>query len=147
MAADFTYTNSFLNLSYEFIRSFDETTVQNNGSTFTTAAQGNDITTLYQRGEGHAVTVGYIWGDQFLVNLRNPGKYDDSWPQSYQPYVRYDVWNPNLDASDVKTDVWSIGANIFFTQTTKFQLQASRIHNRAVEGNFREVLAQFQFGF
>lgn len=151
IAADATYTNSFLNFSYEFVRSFDETTAQAVVPAGFTDAQAiealNNPATKKQRGTGHAVTVGYIWGDQFLANLRNPGKFDDSWPTSYQPYVRYDVWDPDSDTTDDSTDVWSLGANIFFTQTTKFQIQASRINNRAVDGLFREVLAQFQFGF
>ena len=148
---DISYTHSPFTATYEFVASADNTTTNRVYDKALTLAQNNargyGTDTSKLEGFGHALTLGYIFGEQFLSNnVRDGGKWDDSWPQSFQPYVRYDTWNPNRDENHEVRNI-SVGANLFFAQTTKFQVQASQIYSEITDQRNRELLAQFQYVF
>ncbi len=113
--------------------------------------------------DSHTGTFFLSFGEQFVSGFRNQGRYDDWWPKTYQPFVRYDRFNPDLDAKGDKSvvnEVFTAGLNIFFAETTKFQLNYNHGKNRAnsdkpvtdprgvvQKRETNEILAQVQFGF
>lgn len=89
----------------------------------------------FKRGIGQYVNFGYTWGEQFLNSSKQQGKFDDYWPLSYQAFVRYDVWDPNASKATARTDnndrkryTTTLGLNVFFAETTKFQI--NYLHTR-----------------
>ena len=148
---DVYYNHNPFGVTYEAVRGIDG---RNYG---TTVATPN-----YQEveSEGQTVTVYYNIGDQFLYANSalgtipvSEGRFDDWWPKSYQPFLRFDHWDPavNRKHSAVfgwKQDITTVGLNVFFAQTTKFQLTYNIINsqNPALHDN-NQLLAQFQFGF
>lgn len=99
---------------------------------------------------GHTVTFFFNWGEQFLKGYRAQGSYDDWWPLSVQPFLRWDTWDPNIEVDDNEIDVYTAGVNVFFARTTKLQLNANRTLNRNLHGDKRTiyaVLAQVQYAF
>lgn len=111
------------------------------------------------KAEGHTLTVFYTLGDQFYNSIKSNAKFDDFWPKSLQGYYRYDRFNPNtkqndyLDLSNGRTgeyDIHSLGLNLFFAQTTKFQLQLNHYNfelETAAQKDSNELQAQFQYTF
>ncbi|WP_283147865.1 hypothetical protein [Silvimonas soli] len=109
------------------------------------------------KGTSNTFTAFYTWGEQFLNSSKTQAKYDDYWPKSYQTFVRWDQWNPNTGlptSKSAKSTIATVGLNVFFAQTTKFQLNFNRylyenavIANPATKSDISELLAQFQFGF
>jgi hypothetical protein len=109
----------------------------------------------------HTATFFLSFGEQFEAGFKNQGKYDDWWPKTYQPFVRIDTFDSDIHKADTRTDTYTAGLNIFFAETTKFQLNYNRVITWAykdnppqpdprVQANQRfqnQVLAQFQFGF
>ena len=103
-----------------------------------------------RNGRADTATVFYSFGEQFLNSIKNQGKFDDWWPKTYQPFIRYDRYDPNVDVGDNHIELYTAGLNIFFAETTKFQLNATRrIQHTAPNQSTPsgEALAQFQFGF
>jgi hypothetical protein len=86
----------------------------------------------FKRGLGQYINLGYTWGEQFLSSSRNQGKYDDYWPKSYQAFVRFDSWDPNRSAVVVNDRklATTLGLNVFFAETTKFQLNYIRTRSQ-----------------
>ncbi|GGP22719.1 DUF3138 domain-containing protein [Silvimonas iriomotensis] len=109
------------------------------------------------KGTSNTFTAFYTWGEQFLNSSKSQAKYDDYWPKSYQAFARWDQWNPNTslsEAKSAKSTIATLGLNVFFAQTTKFQLNFNRylyenaaVANPATKSDISELLAQFQFGF
>ena len=104
------------------------------------------------------------FGTQFVAGYNAQAKFDDYWPKTYQPFVRYDYFNPNIDKHQGKVDILTFGFNIFLAETTKFQINYARRHDtsglplivgaaspfinsKLPYGVQNELLAQFQFGF
>jgi hypothetical protein len=104
------------------------------------------------------------FGTQFVAGYNAQAKFDDYWPKTYQPFVRYDYFNPNIDQHAGRVDILTLGFNIFLAETTKFQLNYARRHDtsglplvvgaaspfinqKQPFGVQNELLAQFQFGF
>jgi Phosphate-selective porin O and P len=86
----------------------------------------------FRRGVGQYINLGYTWGEQFLSSSRNQGKFDDFWPKSYQAFLRFDSWDPNrsgLVINDRKLAT-TLGLNVFFAETTKFQINYIRTRNQ-----------------
>jgi hypothetical protein len=110
--------------------------------------------------EGKTLTLYYNFGDQFLYANSalgtipvSEGRFDDWWPKSYQPFLRFDYWNPAVNRTNNalfgwKQNITTVGLNVFFAQTTKFQLNYNIINsqNPTLHDN-NQLLAQFQFGF
>ena len=84
------------------------------------------------RGRGQYIDFGYTWGEQFLSSSEQQGKYDDAWPLSYQAFVRFDQWDPNASPTVVNDRVYTttIGLNVFFAETSKFQINYLRGRNQ-----------------
>jgi hypothetical protein len=154
IGGDIYYNHWPFGLTYEYIRGQDEITPG---------------TTPDQPGrkkidsDSHTGTFFLSFGEQFVAGFRNQGRYDDWWPKTYQPFLRYDRFNPDLDSKgdkSVVTEVFTAGLNIFFAETTKFQLNFNHTKNRAYKDapqpnprlavakrDSNEILAQVQFGF
>ncbi|TCB50526.1 carbohydrate porin [Acinetobacter terrestris] len=111
------------------------------------------------KAEGHTFTAFYTLGDQFYNSIKSNAKFDDFWPKSIQGYYRYDSYNPNknqknyLDSASGRIgeyDIHSLGLNLFFAQTTKFQLQLNHYTydiEAAAQKDTNELQAQFQYTF
>lgn len=111
------------------------------------------------KAEGHTFTVFYTLGDQFYNSIKSNAKFDDFWPKSVQGYYRYDSYNPNknqqnfLDTASGRIgeyDIHSLGLNLFFAQTTKFQLQLNHYSydiEVVAQKDTNELQAQFQYTF
>jgi hypothetical protein len=96
--------------------------------------------------DAHTVTLFLSFGEQFVGGFRNQGRYDDWWPKTYQPFVRFDRFDPNKDASNDAVTVITLGANLFVAETSKFQLNLNWQDDEHTEVT-REILAQAQVGF
>lgn len=115
---------------------------------------------------GQTLTLFYNWGEQFVKGYRAQGRFDDWWPLSIQPFLRWDRWDPNVDVHNDEIDVWSGGINVFFASTTKVQLdgnltvrngpagvvyqQIAGVTSTATPSSTRKVAgvqAQIQYGF
>jgi len=132
---DVYYNHWPFGFTYEYARLFD--TTWNNG------AKGVDR-------ESHVATAFFSFGQQFLTSIKNTGKYDDWWPKTFQPFFRYDFYDPNLAAYNDYSEILTAGFNVFFAETTKFQLNLNdRRQHYATAGTAesQEALAQFQYGF
>ncbi len=137
---DVTYAHNPYSLTYEYVVGVTDSLV---------GATARNQTT---RSVGHQATAGYLFGEQFVSSSKTQGKWDDAWPLSYQPYVRYDLLDKNTDegVTSDRTRIVSIGINVFFAQTTKFQIQASRATAEQVGSggdSYNELVTQFQYGF
>jgi len=88
------------------------------------------------------------FGEQFVAGFRNQGRYDDWWPKTYQPFVRFDYYDPNIDNDDDQIEILTAGVNVFFAETTKLQFNYNRRNDHANPlGASNELLGQVQFGF
>lgn len=100
------------------------------------------------KSRGQYLTAFYTWGEQWVASSRAQAKYDDYWPKSYQLFARYDSFDPNVAVRNDKTRIATAGFNLFFAETTKFQLNLNHYqYENPTQRSAREVLAQFQFGF
>ncbi len=137
LGIDFYYNHWPFGVTYEFIRGRDGVT---------TGASLEEIVRTEIDSESHTATIFLSFGEQFVSGFRNQGRYDDWWPRTYQPFFRFDRFDPNKDAQRDVTTVYTAGANLFVAETTKFQLNLNWIDNEGGEEQ-REILAQAQVGF
>ncbi|WP_437929410.1 hypothetical protein WMF37_09115 [Sorangium sp. So ce291] len=136
---DIYYNHYPIGVTYEFIYGQDDVTL----GTTPEDPQKTRLSSL-----SHVATFFYNWGEQFLRGYRNQGRYDDWWPKTYQPFVRVDLFDPSTEVPENRVDVYTLGFNLFFAETTKFQLNLNRRDDRtSKEGARHEVLAQLQGGF
>jgi phosphate-selective porin len=86
----------------------------------------------YRRGVGQYINLGYTFGEQFLASSRNQGKFDDFWPTSFQAFVRADTFDPNRADKSRKDRQFrtTVGLNVFFAETTRFQINYFRDRNQ-----------------
>ena len=116
-------------------------------------AQGSDDALTGKSGTatvksyGWYVTAFYTWGEQWVNSYKTQAKYDDWWPKSYQAFARYDRWNPNTSVANNGITVETLGLNVFFAQTTKFQFDLAHSSSSATTKSSNALLAQFQYGF
>jgi hypothetical protein len=139
--ADIYYNHWPIGLTYEFVSGQDP------------AASGtnkDDAVRSEVWSRSHTATLFYSVGEQFVGAFRNQGRFDDWWPKTYQPFLRYDRYTPNKDKDTTYTEIYTAGFNVFFAETTKFQLNYN-LRNPSAPGDkwnpHHEVLAQAQFGF
>jgi Phosphate-selective porin O and P len=146
---DVYYNHWPFGATYEFVVGRDTATF---GTTLADAKR-QDVTS-----RSHTGTLFVSFGEQFVSGFRNQGRYDDWWPKTYQPFVRYDRYERNTDsAGKERVEVFTAGLNIFFAETTKFQLNYNwRRDDRVIRDSkavaelrhpSNEVLVQFQYGF
>jgi hypothetical protein len=137
LGVDFYYNHWPFGVTYEFIHGTDVTTP---GTTLADPRRANVDS------DAHTATVFLSFGEQFVSGFRNQGRYDDWWPKTYQPFLRYDRFDPNKDQADDAVTVVTLGANLFVAETTKFQLNLNWQDDERTEVT-REILAQAQVGF
>jgi hypothetical protein len=137
LGIDFYYNHWPFGVTYEFIHGRDVTTP---GTTLAEPLRA-DIDS-----DAHTATFFLSFGEQFVSGFRNQGRYDDWWPKTYQPFVRYDRFDPNKDQPNDTVTVITLGANLFVAETTKFQLNLNWQDDERTEVS-REILAQAQVGF
>lgn len=139
---DFSYNHNPIGFTYELANGNDEALV-------TPASAASAVKT--QRSRGQVATLFYNFGDiaQWSKNLNQVGKYDDFWPTTSQVYYRYDIWDPNLDAASDRTVKHTIGYNLFFAQTTKFQIGLTRtLYDAGLKKpDSTDLTALLQYGF
>ncbi len=87
------------------------------------------------------------FGEQYLKQTRNQSRPDDWWPLTWQPFLRLDGIDPNLDVNGDWQAAITPGINLFFARTTKFQLDYSWRKSENKPAANHQVLAQFQYGF
>jgi len=113
---------------------------------------GTAATSTYSR--GRTGTFFFSFGQQFLSSIKNQGKFDDWWPKTFQPFVRFDTWDPNVDKVGDRININTVGLNIFFAETTKAQINLNHRDQQVVTSGTdykhvksNELLVQLQFGF
>jgi|GEM_PF-284848 len=127
-----SYVRSPLGVTAEYAKGEDDNVVSN--------AKSN------VHAKGHTITFFYSYGDQFVKGFRNQTRYDDWWPRTVQPFVRFDWYDPNTSVNNDDQKITTIGLNWFFAQTTKFQINYN-IKKETPNLNNDELIAQYQFGF
>lgn len=141
---DITYNHNPIGITYELADGSDQTLL-----TTTQLVTNHRTKTVKKRGQ--VLTVFYNFGDiaQWSKNLNNVGKFDDFWPTTSQLYYRYDTWDPNRSTGSDVTLKQTVGYNLFFAQTTKFQIGLTRTqYDRGLnKPNATDITAQFQYGF
>lgn len=136
---DVYYNHWPFGVTYEYIVGRDVVTP---GTTLADSGRTN------VNSRSHTATFFLSFGEQFVSGFRNQGRYDDWWPKTYQPFVRYDSYKPNTDKGKNRIDTLTLGLNVFFAETTKLQLNYNRRDDQANPlGVSNEVLSQLQFGF
>jgi hypothetical protein len=154
LGGDIYYSHHPIGITYEVVRAEDGYIAPM--STLGAATFG------VRTSMSHVVTLFYNFGEQVVRGYRAQGKLDDWWPKSYQPFFRYDSFDPDTSAGNDRSEVFTAGFNIFFAETTKFQLNYNYRHDRGLAPGpgrtpstpsaplypeVHEVLAQLQFGF
>jgi hypothetical protein len=152
LGGDLYYSHHPIGITYEYI--YAEDGLVDPTSTF------GEPKFLIRKADSHVITLFYNFGEQFLRGYRAQGRFDDWWPKSYQPFFRYDTYDPDTSAANDRSDVYTLGFNVFFAETTKFQVNYNYKYDRATEAQLEanptmvallpkvhELLAQFQFGF
>jgi hypothetical protein len=98
--------------------------------------------------DSHTATLFLSFGEQFVAGFRNQGRFDDWWPKTYQPFLRYDRFDNNRDTDDSEITIYTAGSNVFLAETTKVQFNYNLTNNPSIKEDYsHEVLAQVQFGF
>ncbi|GLS05283.1 hypothetical protein GCM10007860_24330 [Chitiniphilus shinanonensis] len=133
---DVYYNHDPFGVTYEFAEGRDE---------YLAADKSIGGTT---RSRGQYLTLFYTWGEQWVKSFRGQAKYDDWWPKSYQAFLRWDQYDPDRSKPNDRTTISTGGLNVFFAETTKFQLNVNHYaYDDAARESVNEYLAQFQFGF
>jgi phosphate-selective porin len=148
---DLAYVNTPIGFTLEYAHGTDlipanGTITTKNGATTKTVPYGFKKTDQ----EGYTFTLFYNFGDQFVNSIKTQERWDDYYPLTYQPFVRFDRWVPDTDTRKIRTDIWTVGFNWFFAATTKFQVNYNITRDYKSDGgeyNNDAFLAQFQFGF
>lgn len=134
---DLAYVNTPVGFTLEYIRGEDA------ALSGTTASPVKDTI----KSEGVTFTLFYNFGEQFIRSYKAQDRYDDWYPLTYQPFFRYDRFDPNTHKSGDRTEIYTAGFNWFFAETTKLQLNYNFKAEETNKKNNNEFLAQFQFGF
>jgi hypothetical protein len=150
---DVYYNHWPFGITYEWVRGKDE------------IARGSkkEAPNRYVReSDSHTGTFFLSFGEQFVASFRQQGRFDDWWPKTYQPFFRYDRYNGDINKRRDLITTYTGGFNLFFAETTKFQLNynarwdtsnatdlrnAQGVVTAQGVGWTHEVLAQVQFGF
>jgi hypothetical protein len=136
---DISYVSSPIGFTAEYVVGRDEKALS--GTTLANAVKGTT------ESRGYTVTLFYEWGEQFLKNFRNQSRNDDWWPKTYQPFVRFDRWDPDTNISGDQTTIVTYGFNLFFAETTKLQLNYIVRDEKSSKLKQNDFVAQFQYGF
>lgn len=141
---DLSYVNTPVGFTLEYVRGEDVSITNEtakNGTTTTASVSGKI------KSEGYTATVFYNFGEQFQKSYKDQTRYGDWYPVTYQPFLRFDRFDPNLDVKGDATDIWTVGFNVFFAPTTKLQFNWNIKTGESTTPQVHEYLAQFQYGF
>jgi hypothetical protein len=156
---DIYYNHLPFGATYEYAQGRDDSFVTNAALPVSTSniAATNTGKTGQIKSVGQTLTLFYTWGEQWLKssNGSGQGKYDDWWPKTYQPFFRIDRWDPNTANAaatganvTAKTEIDTIGFNLFFAETTKLQVNVNNYkYSNPVTPKYRDLIVQFQYGF
>jgi hypothetical protein len=137
LGLDVYYNHAPFGATYEFAEGRDDA-----------LAGATGLATTRVKSRSHVLTLFYTWGEQWVKSYRGQAKYDDWWPKSYQLFLRHDIWDPNTAAVRDKSTVTTAGLNVFFAETTKFQLNLAHTNYEAPsQPDSNALLLQFQYGF
>jgi hypothetical protein len=151
---DVAYVRNPIGFTYETIAGEDEVGVVTRngvsvgknpatGTTYTDYSGSNKL-----KSYGSTFTLFLEFGEQFVNGYRNQSRRDDWWPLTWQPFYRIDNWNADTSDGDNNKEIRTLGLNVFFAETTKFQLNHSVTNQKSTDiKNAAETIAQFQFGF
>jgi len=137
LGVDFYYNHWPFGVTYEYIRGRDVSTP---GPTLDDSRRKNIDS------DSHTATGFLSFGEQFVSGFRNQGKYDDWWPKTYQPFFRFDRFDPNVDSEEDVSTIYTLGLNLFVAETTKLQVNFNWTEDERTEA-VREIFAQAQVGF
>jgi hypothetical protein len=134
---DLYYNHNPFGVTYEYADGRDDALA---------GATGVALSPVHSKGQ--VLTFYYQVGEQFVNSFRAQGKYDDWWPKTYQGFLRLDAFDPNTAVGNDKVRVATLGLNVFFAETTKFQINLARnqYENPALKDS-TALIGQFQFGF
>jgi len=138
--ADIAYVNTPIGFTYEYARADDPGAITVNKKSVVNHVES----------DSHTFTLFYNFGEQFIKGYVQQDRYDDWWPVSYQPFFRFDKLTPDTSARTTHTDVYTLGFNLFFAETTKLQLNYNRtiaVASSSYAYYDDAFIAQFQFGF
>ena len=136
---DLSYVSAPFGFTAEYVIGKDEKALS--GLTLANAVRATT------ESKGYTVTLFYEWGEQFYKNSRNQSRNDDWWPTTFQPFLRYDHWDPDTAVASNESNITTLGFNVFFAETTKFQLNYSISDDKLATLKQNTFAAQFQFGF
>ena len=136
---DLSYVSAPFGFTAEYVIGKDEKALS--GLTLANAVRATT------ESKGYTVTLFYEWGEQFYKNSRNQSRNDDWWPTTFQPFLRYDHWDPDTAVACNESNITTLGFNVFFAETTKFQLNYSISDDKLATLKQNTFAAQFQFGF
>lgn len=106
-----------------------------------------NIVKSIRKSDGYTLTVFYNFGSQFLKNARVESRQDDFWPTTYQPFVRFDHYDPDKAVSGDDTSIVTYGFNVFFAETTKLQFNYNVRNEKINNLKQNDFVVQFQYGF
>ncbi|MEI7694092.1 MAG: porin [Chlorobium sp.] len=138
--ADIAYVNTPVGFTYEYAQAKDPVAKTVNGVSVLGSTNS----------DAHTFTLFYNFGEQFVKGYVQQDRYDDWWPTSYQPFFRFDRLTPDTSKRSTRTDVYTVGFNWFFAETTKLQINYNRTFaylNGIKSLPDNALVAQFQFGF
>jgi asparagine synthetase A len=140
---DFYYNHWPFGITYEFVSSRDAVTT---GTTLNDPKRDEIVA------NSHTATLFLSFGEQFVAGFRQQGRYDDWWPKTWQPFARFDYFDRDIrkDKKNDRIGVLTFGLNVFFAETTKFQLNYNIRKDESLAKDKQvthEILAQLQFGF
>ena len=140
---DLSYVNTPVGFTLEYVRGEDPSlsneTIKNGT---TTPSKFNTV-----KSEGYTFTVFYNFGEQFQKSYKDQTRTGDWYPITYQPFLRFDRFDPNVNSAGDATDIWTVGFNWFFAPTTKLQVNWNVKTGESTTPAVNEYLAQFQYGF
>jgi len=135
---DVSYNHNPIGVTFEYVRGWDDVA---------TGSSTDNPGLIKRDAESYTTTLFYNKGAQFVRGFRGQAKYDDWWPTSYQPFVRWDRYDPDLDKKGDISNIITPGLNVFFAETTKLQLNYRIKLEEGPDIKNDEFLAQVQFGF
>ena len=148
---DVNWTHLPYSIAYEYAQGEDE------AFTNATTAVTNNSSLFVKKSCGQYINLGYTWGEQFLASEKSLAKFDDFWPKTYQLFFRYDQFNADTRDTVVgdKTNIATLGLNVFFAETTKLQVNYLISQNDAPTAGYttdrpkdaKGIQVQFQYGF
>lgn len=139
---DITYNHNPFGLTYERADGSDQALL--------VPASTSNSRTKEVHSSGQVLTAFFNFGDiaQWSKNLNRVGKFDDYWPTTSQVYYRYDKWDPDTDVANNEILKQTIGYNLFFAQTTKFQIGLTHTsYPNQGKSSVDDLTALFQYGF